>query len=175
MSQSDGVVKTVGPDTYRFYYLDPLVAADMSWDIANVLSPAMGALGGKMLTEKGNSVAKFLDGVDGAEAAGYESAVERAVVGFFKHCTKDMQRDVIEKLSKVCHIVKGQNSIPMEGQFTLHFRGRPLAMYRWALAGLSVQFKDFFSELGPVIGRVVRQAGESNLPNTSEETPLSGA
>lgn len=162
MSQLDGQTKTIGAHTYKVLPLDPMIASDMAWDVANTLSPLLAAVGGKLATEKGDSLGKLLDGVEeDGSGEDFSAAFERAVLGFFTKFSKQKQREFIQVLSTVSYLCEGDKAPRLDSIYAVHFRGKVLAQYQWLAFALRVQFADFFSELGPVINLVAQKLGQA--------------
>lgn len=168
MSQKDFQTTEIDGTTYKVYMLDPLAASDLLADIGHVLAPALGALGGALASEKGDGLKKLLDGLEEGEETHLDSAIERAVIGFFDRFSKPKQRELIATLAKVTSVVMPDGKEPqLDSIFTVHFRGRLRAMYLWIGFAIKVQFQDFFQGSGSAISRAVqRVVAASNSPST---------
>lgn len=166
MSQLDAETKEIDGHTYKVLMLDPLVATDLLADIGQVLAPSLGALGGILAKEKGDTLSKVFDGFEPEEQTNIDSAVEKAVVGFFQKFTKEKQRELIGVLAKVTVIVMPDGKEPrLQDVMQIHFRGRLKTLYKWLAFALKVQFQDFFSgtefDIGPVVRKVVQATSNS--------------
>lgn len=132
MSQEDSKVVVVGDDTYRFYMLEPMLAADTIADIVGIVMPAVGGAQ--------------------AEVDGWE----RAMTLFFSKFDKAKQRELIAAFSKTTAVVKSPGLEPqLDTIFSTHFKGRPAAIYKWLGAALRANFGNFFDEIAPGIKAAV--------------------
>lgn len=169
MSQLDAETKEIDGHTYKVLMLDPLVATDLLADIGQVLAPTLGALGGILAKEKGDTLSKVLDGFEPEDNTNIDSAVEKAVVGFFQRFDKAKQREFISILAKVTMVVMPDGKEPrLQDVFQIHFRGRVMSLYKWFAFALKVQYQDFFSGTSIDISRVVQKVGQatSSSPST---------
>lgn len=152
---------------YRIYYLDPLIAADIIADLGFILAPVIGSVGGVAAKERGDLLGNLMDGVDidvDLGESSIDSAIERAVIGFFGRMTKAKQRELFGLLMPVTMIVNPDGSQPnLEANFTQHFRGRPKAMYQWFAFAMRSQFSDFFTGLGDVMS-LARKKPAAQVP-----------
>lgn len=124
--------------------LDPFVAADMTNDLARVLSPLFGtALGAKDLASLMQTEA------DSSQIA----SVQGGLALFFKEFTKEKQREIMTQLSEVTTVKIGEATPYLSSVFNVHFKGRLKAMYEWLVFALKVQFADLFGGLGAVISQ----------------------
>lgn len=176
MSQVDHEVREIDGYTYKVLMLDPLLATDLLTDLCQLLAPALGALGGVMVKEKGDILQKALDGFEADDKTNIDTAFERAVLGFFGRLDKAKQREWIGMLAKVTMLVLPDGKEPMLGPvFTKHFQGRIFAMYKWMAFALKVQFRDFFSGTDLGIGQIVQKAmAVYGSRSTSPDMPTSG-
>ena len=164
MSQQDSQVSDdIDGYKYRVYYLDPLIAADIIADIGFILAPVIGSLGGVAAKERGDILGAIMDGVDsdgdaGDSGSSIDSAIERAVIGFFGRMTKAKQRELFGLMIPMTMIVESDGREPkLSANFTAHFKGRPKSMYLWFAFAMKVQFKDFFSGLEDAMSRVLKK------------------
>jgi hypothetical protein len=176
MSQVDYEVKEIDGYTYKVLMLDPLLATDLLTDLCQLLAPALGALGGVLVKERGDVLQKALDGFDADEKTNIDVAFERAVLGFFGRLDKAKQREWIAMLTKVTMLVLPDGKEPMLSPiFLKHFQGRVFAMYKWLAFALKVQYRDFFSGTDLGIGQIVQKAmAMYGSQSTSPNTPTSG-
>lgn len=156
MSQHDGETKDIDGHTYRVRHLDPMTAQDMVVDLADILGPAIAAVGGKMMATQGDST-QMAEGADPdtvMSGESYEGSFERAILGVVQRLSKAKQREFIDKLAAVSWVVQDDGKEPkLSTIYAHHFRGRVMSAYRWLAFALRVQFADFFSALSPVIAR----------------------
>ena len=166
MSQQDSQVSDdIDGYKYRVYYIDPLIAADIIADIGFLLAPVIGALGGVAAKGRGDILGAIMDGGDsdgdgdeGDSNSTIDSAIERAVIGFFGRMTKAKQRELFGFMIPVTMIVESDGKEPkLSANFTAHFRGRPKAMYLWFAFAMKTNFSDFFSGLDDVMSRVLKK------------------
>ena len=125
MSQLDAQSKTIDGFTYKVVPLDPFIASDMAWDVLNTLSPLIGAIGGKLVTEEGDGLGKLLEGISEVqekEGSDYSGAFERSILGFFQRFTKRTQRELIETLLKVSYLCQNDKEPRLDSIYVLHFR-----------------------------------------------------
>ena len=146
MTQMDGAVKTIGPDTYRVRHLDPFTAADLAVDLTEILGPVLGSLGSAVLSAKDSKQAfqQLMDGGDGAENPLGES-LEKAILEFVNRLSKEKQRHIIQTLAAVTTVQKEGGEPSLESIFAVHFRGRMKAMYEWLIFAIRTQYADFLS------------------------------
>ena len=145
MSQQDSQVSDdIDGYKYRVYYLDPLIAADIIADIGFILAPVIDGVDS--------------DGDAGDSGSSIDSAIERAVIGFFGRMTKAKQRELFGLMIPMTMIVESDGREPkLSANFTAHFKGRPKSMYLWFAFAMKVQFKDFFSGLEDAMSRVLKK------------------
>jgi hypothetical protein len=169
MSQLDAETKEIDGHTYKVMMLDPLVATDLLADIGQILAPTLGAIGGVLAKEKGDTLNKMFDGFEADDDTNIDAAIEKAVVGFFQRFDKAKQRELIQTLAKVTVVVMPDGKEPrLQDTFQIHFRGRLKALYQWLAFALKVQFQDFFSGTDIGISRVVQKVAQatSSSPTT---------
>jgi len=168
MAQSDAQSTEIDGYTYKVMMLDPLVATDLLADLGFMLAPALGALGGMLAKEKGDGLAKLLDGVEKSEESDIDAAIERAVIGLFARFDKAKQRELIAILAKVTVVVlpdgKEPNLAPMLLQ---HFRGRVKSLYKWLGFALKVQYQDFFSGMSADFSQLARRVAQASSSSPS--------
>lgn len=156
--QADTKVDTIDGDTYKVYMLDPLVASDLVADIGAIIIPSLAAISGNVSGDK-DQLAEVLGNPE-APAPDAGNGYERAAVLFFQRFNKEKQREVIGILAKVTCLVLSDGKEPkLDSLFTIHFRGRIGAMYKWLGFALKVQFGDFFSDIVPGIQAVAQKMG----------------
>lgn len=162
MSQLDGQTSTIDGHTYKVLYLDPLTASDLLQDIIKILAPAIGAVGGKMLSAEDTKKAlgSLLDGKQPDQGSDFEASLDKAIVGLIDRVSKDKFREMVEQLAKVTSVRQGEAWPELSSILTVHFRGRLKSLYKWFGFALKVQFADFFSSIGPAIARVARLADQ---------------
>ena len=157
MSQTDGTLVTLDDgdgrqDTYRIYMLDPFEASDIAADLIGIIAPAMAALAGESKTGadelKAMLTSESLDG----------RALERAATILFSKFDKHKQRELINAMAKVTNVQigGGGKEAKLPEVFTLHFRGRMGALYKWLFAALKVNFASFFASILPAIKAAVQ-------------------
>lgn len=169
MSQQDSQLsEEIDGFQYRVFYLDPEIAADIIADIGFILAPVIGSLGGVAAKERGDLIGNIMDGVgigdDDEEGSGssIDSAIERAVIGFFGRMTKAKQRELFGLMKPMTRIINPDGSEPkLEPNFSMHFRGRPKAMYLWFAFAMRTNFKDFFSGLDAVMNRALKKPDQT--------------
>lgn len=176
MSQVDFETKEIDGHTYKVYMMDPLLATDLLTDLCQLLAPALGALGGVLVKEKGDVLQKALDGFEESDKTNIDVAFERAVLGFFGRLDKTKQREWIDMLAKVSVLITSEGKEPgLSTVLRKHFQGRVFAMYKWLAFALKVQFRDFFSGTDLGIGQIVQKAmAVYGSQSTSQSTPTSG-
>lgn len=148
MAQSDSVAVTVGAHRYQCFKLDPWILNEITHKILNVMGPTIGKVvlsilaSGKDpgavrqdLAEAGGSIGSLLEKqVDlSSVVSGLEEALTRLKA--------EDSRWLMEQLASQTTIDGGGK---LSASFGSHFLGRPLDMYRWALAALKSQY-DFFA------------------------------
>lgn len=168
MSQMDGATKTIGPDTYKVLMLDPLTASDMLLDLTSIFGPGVSAMisgiigspdsraaiqqiwaGAKKAGKEGSEEGSKED-VDGAPPSIdmqdlLGGNLERGVVDMLGRLTREKQREIIDTMTGVSSVKKGEKWPELRSVFDIHFRGRPKAMYAWLGFALHTQYRDFFS------------------------------
>lgn len=122
-------------DTYVVHMLAPLIASDMLTDLLAIIMPAVGAYVGSVEGVTADKISQML----GDEKPG-NGDIGGAIALFFSKYNKAQQREFIRILADVTYV--GTAKLPVI--FDVHFLGRPMAMYKWLLAALKVQFPDFF-------------------------------
>lgn len=164
MSQQDGQIsEEIDGFKYRIYMLDPMIAADIIADLGFLLAPVIGSIGGVAVKERGDLLGNMMDGIgdlgDGVDAeSSIDSAIERAILGFFGRFSKAKQRELFNHLIPMTEIMKPDGKTPkLSAEFSMHFRGRPKAMYQWFAFAMKAQFKDFFSGLEGAMSRVLKK------------------
>ena len=171
MAQSDFQQKEIEGFTYKVMMLDPLVASDLLADLGFVLAPAIGALGGVLVKEKGDGLGKLLDGTaeESDEDSNIDDAVEKAVIGLFGRFSKAKQRELISILQKVTIVVLPDGKEPrLQDIFTVHFRGRLKSLYLWLAFALKVQYQDFFSGMNIDFNQLAQKM--TPTPSSSQNT-----
>lgn len=164
MSQNDGETIQIDGADYTVYMLDPMVASDLLADLMAILAPAAASLGG--LAALGKDVRSAFNELSGpAEGSNplldkVAPGIERAAAAFFQRFDKQKQREMISILSKVTHVGIGEKKVPLDGVFSVQFRGKMGALYRWLWFALKVQYKDFFSSAGGAIAAAVRNLAQ---------------
>lgn len=150
MSQKDSVKITVGEHSYDCFKLDPWTMNEITHKILNTLGSTAGEL-----------VLSLLAGRDGADADEVkkdlaEAAIDpKAKLGEFleknvnaQHLANGLReilqqlkakdtRWLMEKLADKTTIVGGGM---LSTEWDSHFLGRPIDMYKWALAALRSQY-----------------------------------
>lgn len=153
MTQLDGESKTIDGETYKILMLDPLVASDLLVDIAKVFGPALGVVGASLLKAENSKEAldQLLDGVksegNDAEAATEEligDSLEKALIGLIDRVEKSKLREIINIMTDVTSVQKGNDWPKLASIFSVHFRGKIKAMYQWLAFAIRVQYRDFF-------------------------------
>jgi len=160
MAQYDGETsEEIDGFRYRVLMLDPLKASDILADLGYLLAPVVGSLGGTLVKEKGDLLERAMDGFGDDDKTSIDTAIERAVTGFFDRFSKDKQRELMDLMAKQTMVIMGDGKEPrLSDMFSTHFRGRVKSMYRWFFFAIKVQFKDFFTGLDGDIGHAVQQA-----------------
>jgi hypothetical protein len=160
--QTDHETKEIDGYTYKVLMLDPLVATDLLADLGQVLAPTLGALGGILAKEKGDTLSKLFDGFEPEEQTNIDAAVEKAVVGFFQRFDKAKQREFIATLARVTVVVMPDGKEPrLQDVFAIHFKGRLKALYLWFAFALKTQFQDFFSGIDTVTSRAAQKVAQA--------------
>ena len=150
MSQKDSVKVTVGEHTYDCFKLDPWTMNEITTKILNTLGSTAGEL-----------VLSLLAGRTGADAdvikkeAAAAAVDPKAKLGEFleknlnpqhlanglreilQHLDAKEIRWLMEKLAEKTTIV---GAGMLSAEWDVHFLGRPLDMYKWALAALRTQY-----------------------------------
>lgn len=150
MSQMDSVKLTVGDHSYDCFKLDPWTMNEITHKIINTLGSTAGEL-----------VLSLLAGRDGADVdevkreAAAAAVDPKAKLGEFleknvnaKHLANGLReilqqlkakdtRWLMEKLAEKTTIEGGGR---LSAEWDSHFLGRPLDMYKWALAALRSQY-----------------------------------
>ena len=160
MSQTDGATsEDIDGFRYRVLMLDPLLAADIIADLGYVLAPVLGSIGGAFAVEKGDLLEKAMEGFDDGEGSSIDSAIERAVMGFFDRFSKEKQREIINIMARQTMVVMPDGNEPaLKDIFSTHFRGRLKSLYRWLAFAMKTQFSDFFSGQDTAMSRVFAKA-----------------
>ena len=138
---------------YRVFMMDPLSASDMVADIGAIVGPAIAAL------------ASSSGGLDGVMDNANPESIQIAANQFFSKLTKEKQRDVISKMTKLSVVIGSDGTEQkMSECFNIHFTGRLKFMYKWLLYALKVQFGDFIGGLTSDMSRSTKnQADVSKL------------
>ena len=150
MSQMDSVKLTVGDHSYDCFKLDPWTMNEITHKILNTLGSTAGEL-----------VLSFLAGRDGADADEVkkelaETAMDpKAKLGAFLEKNVNPQhlanglREILQQLNakdtrwlmeKLADKTTIEGGGMLLANWESHFLGRPLDMYRWALAALRSQY-----------------------------------
>jgi hypothetical protein len=159
MSQQDGETTTIDGDTYRVLMLDPLIATDLLADLGKILGPSVAAMASGLQGGGEDQITAILDGQSDVTSS-FGPSLERAIREFFERVSKEKQREFIATLAAVTVVVKDNGEAPaLKAIFSVHFRGRIGALYKWLAFALKVQFQDFFSSIAPVIAAAGRKAG----------------
>ena len=171
MSQEDSQLsEDIDGFKYRIYMLDPLIAADIIADLGFILAPVIGSIGGVAAKERGDLLGNLMDGVgmgdDGdISESSIDTAIEKAVIGFFGRMSKAKQRELFALLIPVTMIVNPDGSEPkLSASFTNHFRGRTKSMYLWFAFAMRSQFTDFFIGLEDAMSRALKKRATPDLP-----------
>lgn len=149
MSQSDSVTVKVGDHTYQCFKLDPWTMNEITHKILNTFGSAAGELVLALLSGKSGGKAdqiKKAAAEAAANPANLGSVLEKALDP--DHLAKGLSaaltnldasesRWLMEKLAAQTTIEGGGK---LFDQWSTHFLGRPLDMYRWALAALRSQY-----------------------------------
>ena len=160
MSQTDGATKTIAGHTYKVLMLDPLIASDILVDLGKTLGPALGALGQSLLKSENTKEAfrQLMDGVKKGEEEGsldnnakgaigdlLGDSLEGAMIGLVDRVEKHKLREIITTMAEVTSVELKPGEWPgLPSIFTVHFRGRVGAMYKWLGFALRVQYGGFF-------------------------------
>lgn len=167
MSQQDGETTTIGPHTYRVRHIDPLTATDITVDLAKLFGPVIAAVGGTILSGS-NTKSQLKSLLDGEKLKdehgepiedGTPQAIERALSGLFEKLSKEQIRYLINVMSPVTEVKKGDKWPQLDSIFEIHFRGDPAGIFKWLGFAMQVNFKGFFSGMAGAIGRAARQLG----------------
>jgi hypothetical protein len=163
MSQSDGTTYEVNGHTYRSYMLEPLKSGRLLLKVIKAFAPSIGAIGATMLSRKDSAgaIQDLLDGApDEAGKAAFGAAFERALVGLVDRLHADEIEELIEALAddSITQVKIGSEWAGLRSQLTVHFRGKPLAMYSWLWKAMSAQWADFSDDAGSAIDHVLRRA-----------------
>lgn len=178
MSQQDSQLSDeIDGFKYRVYMLDPLIAADIIADLGFLFAPIIGSIGGVAAKERGDLIGSIMgsdeiEGLEGMEehdlsGSSIDSAIERAVMGFFGRFSKAKQRELFNLLIPMTRIVDLEDSSEpkLSANFTSHFRGRPKAMYLWFAFAMRAQFKDFFSGLEGAMKAALKKRTPDQQPD----------
>jgi hypothetical protein len=159
MTQKDGETETIGGDTYRVRFIEPLTATDIAVDLAKMFAPVLASFGGSILSSSDTKkqLRGLLDGDEEEAMQGASESIERAILGLLGNLSKDQMRFLISTMAPVTEVQKGQSWPSLESVFPVHFRGRPSAIFKWLAFAMRVNFKGFFSDITSVINRVVPQ------------------
>lgn len=146
MSQLDPHTKTIDGDTYKVLMLDPMVSADLLLDLSTIFGPSLSIMGSGLLKARNSKEAlqQLMEGVGGTEDL-VGMNLEKAISSLIERLSKEKQREIVGVLSGVTSVQKDDAWPSLESIFSIHFRGRLKAMYKWLAFALQVQFKDFFS------------------------------
>lgn len=150
MSQSDSVKVTVGDHVYDCFKLDPWTMNEVTHKILNTLGPTLGELMLALLAGSGDATAEdlkaqakvvasdpkgnlgsFLEGNLNPQHLG--NAIKEAM----QRLSANETRWLMEKLSEQTTLEGGGR---LSAEFSAHFLGRPVEMYRWAIAALRSQY-----------------------------------
>ncbi len=135
MSQADSVKLTVGQHSYDCFKLDPWVMNEITLRIMKTLGGAVGEL-----------AMAFLAGGGELPTGGVEAALDQKIkpehlakgVGeAMRNLSADDARWLMEQLAQKTTIQGGDR---LSAVWSAHFLGRPVDMYKWAVAALRSQY-----------------------------------
>ena len=149
MSQSDSVTVKVGDHTYQCFKLDPWTMNEITHKILNTFGSTAGEFILALLSGKASGKAADIKKA-AAEAAAHPASLgsilekgldpqhlARGISEALTNLDAAESRWLMEKLAAQTTIEGGGK---LSDQWSTHFLGRPLDMYRWALGALRSQY-----------------------------------
>ncbi len=145
MSQIDTQEKTIGVDTYKITMLDPEVARRLLLDLGKIFGPSLSVMVSSVVNAKDSKKAlnQLMDGVDSEGVGISGEKMERAMLEFFNRADADKQDEIVDILSRVTSVKKGENWPQLDSVYSVHFRGRVAAQYKWLAFALQAQYGNF--------------------------------
>jgi hypothetical protein len=132
---------TVGPDSYRFYYLDVKTSLRLSRKLAEAITKSIAPTVG---------ASDFSDIEGLADARLSPEGIDVGLSRLFETIDEAFLDELVKLAGDKTEVIIGDKQPRLSAVMDEHFQGRPLAVYKWLGEFLRFQFADFFSGIGSV-------------------------